>query len=94
MKENGKQTRTLIRAERLDTASGSIGHMTVDEIKARSIGNSINASCPECGRIHLTREEVEQAEMERITGGSAYANILREAILWPFESDRKGTRPL
>jgi predicted nucleic acid-binding Zn-ribbon protein len=34
--------------------------MTVDQIRLRLIGENINVSCPECGRIHLFSEEFEE----------------------------------
>lgn len=62
MDRKARTGKRLVRAERIDTANGSLGHMSVDEIRMRLIGKNINVSCPECGRIHLTREEAEEAE--------------------------------
>ncbi len=39
-----------VRAERIDTKCGSIGHMTVEEIVSRLIGQEVDLACPECGR--------------------------------------------
>jgi hypothetical protein len=68
-----------VRAERVDTKCGYIGHMTVDEIKERMVGDFINVACPECGEIHLTVEEKEAAEMKRVTETSKFVRIKTEA---------------
>jgi hypothetical protein len=77
MKEG--ERRPKARAERVDTKCGSIGHMTVDEIKERVIGEDLNVACPECGEIHLTAEDVEEAEKKRITETQRYKKIRKEA---------------
>lgn len=77
MKKSEKKFK--VRAERVDTKCGYIGHMTVDEIKERSIGEFINVACPECGEIHLTVEEKEAAEMRRVTETSKFVRIKTEA---------------
>ena len=74
-----KEKKTKVRAERVDTKCGSIGHMTVDEIKDRTIGDSLVAECPECGEIHLTPEDVQEAEAKKITETSKYKKIKNEA---------------
>ena len=71
--------RPKVRAERVDTKCGCIGHMTVDEIKARSFGENVNVACPECGKIHLTREDAEQAEAEKIKSSKRFEKIRAEA---------------
>jgi hypothetical protein len=74
-----KDKRPKVRAERVDTKCGCIGHMTVDEIKARSIGENVNVACPECGKIHLTIEDAEQAEGEKIKSSKRFEKIRAEA---------------
>lgn len=74
-----KNKRPKVRAERVDTKCGWIGHMTVDEIKARSVGENINVACPECGKIHLTREEADQAEAEKVKTSKRFEKIKSEA---------------
>jgi Zn finger protein HypA/HybF involved in hydrogenase expression len=74
-----RDKRPRVRAERVDTKCGCIGHMTVDEIKARSVGESVNVTCPECGKIHLTIEEAEQAEAEKIKLSKRFEKIKSEA---------------
>ena len=75
-KEDGK---TRVRAERVDTKCGSIGHMTVDEIRERTIGDYVNVTCPECGEIHLTTEDAEEAGRKKITESSKFRKIQSEA---------------
>ncbi|GLI34833.1 hypothetical protein [Desulforhabdus amnigena] len=68
-----------VRVERVDTKCGSIGHMTVDQIRERTVGENVNVACPECGEIHLTLEEVEEAEARRITSTRRFQKIKEEA---------------
>lgn len=77
MNREGKKTK--VRAERVDTKCGSIGHMTVDEIKARTFGEYVNVTCPECGEIHLTSEDAREAATRRITNTPKYKKIKTEA---------------
>ncbi len=71
--------RTEVRAERVDTKCGSVGHMTADEIKRRSIGENVNLTCPECGEIHLTEEDAGEAEKKKISETPRYKQIKSEA---------------
>jgi hypothetical protein len=68
-----------VRAERIDTKCGAANHMTVDEIKARLIGNQVNVTCPECGEIHLTVEDAEAAERKKLSATARYAEIKSQA---------------
>ena len=77
MEKQRKKTR--VRVERVDTKCGAIAHMTVDEIKERIIGDNVNVTCPECGAIHLTREEAEEAATKRISSSARYKKIMQEA---------------
>jgi 5-methylcytosine-specific restriction endonuclease McrA len=74
-----KSGRPKVRAERIDTKCGYIGHMTVDEIKSRSFGEHVNVACPECGKIHLTVEETEEAEAATLRKNKRYAKIKADA---------------
>ncbi len=76
MKKERKKTK--VRAERVDTKCGAIAHMTVDEIKERIIGENVNVTCPECGAIHLTREEAEEAATRKITHSPRFKKIKLE----------------
>ncbi len=68
-----------VRAERVDTKCGSVGHMTVDEIRERIIGGELNVTCPECGEIHLTPEDAEAAAARRVRDSAKYKRIVAEA---------------
>jgi hypothetical protein len=74
-----KDKKGKVRAERIDTKCGSVGHMTVDEIKDRTIGDQLNVTCPECGEIHLTQEDLEEAEAKKITETPKFKKIQSEA---------------
>lgn len=74
-----KKRRSQVRAERVDTKCGSIGHMTVDEIRGRTIGNQVEMTCPECGEIHLTVEEACEAAQRRISDTAKFKQIQSEA---------------
>jgi uncharacterized Zn finger protein len=68
-----------VRAERIDTKCGSIGHMTVEEIVSRLIGQEVDLACPECGEIHLTREDAEHAKTKRVSATPRFKRIKEEA---------------
>ena len=67
MVDDKKDNRPNVRAERIDTKCGYIGHMTVDQIKERSFGENVNAACPECGKIHFTIDDIEEAEARKLS---------------------------
>lgn len=71
--------RKKVRAERVDTKCGALAHMTVDEIRERIIGDNVNVTCPECGAIHLTREDAEEAGLRKISSTARYWKIKGEA---------------
>ena len=54
--------------------------MTVDEIKRRTLGGDVNVTCPECGEIHLTAEDVEAAIQKKITETDKYHKIKSNAV--------------
>ncbi|MCE5336753.1 MAG: hypothetical protein LLG06_19420 [Desulfobacteraceae bacterium] len=79
MAGSNKSKRPKVRAERLDTKCGYIGHMTVDQIRERSFGENVNVACPECGRIHLTVEDIEDAEAQKARKTLRFAKIKSDA---------------
>ena len=79
MTEDKKDKRPKVRAERLDTKCGYIGHMTVDQIKERSFGENVNVACPECGKIHFTVEDIEEAEAKKFRKTKRFARIKSDA---------------
>ena len=74
-----RENRRMVHAERIDTRCGALGHMTVDEIRERIVGDSVNVTCPACGAIHLTREEAEEAAMKKISSSARFRKIKAEA---------------
>lgn len=79
MIKRGGEKKVRVRAERVDTKCGSVGHMTVDEIRDRTIGDYVNVTCPECGEIHLTPEDAEEAAKRKISRTSKFRKIRIEA---------------
>lgn len=76
-RERGK--RTLVRAENPSGACGYVGHMTIDELKARAVGEEFDATCPVCGMFHLTKAEIDKINTEKITESKHYADMKKEA---------------
>ncbi len=81
MRRRRNQKKIKVRAECARCASGYVGHMTVAELKERAIGNEFDARCPECGQIHLTREEIEELERTKITQSEVYKKIIKKALV-------------
>ena len=80
MAENVKRaTRPQVRAENPSGACGNVDHMTIDELKARAVGDNFDGSCPACGMFHLTRADIELLESEKISESEHYAEMKREA---------------
>jgi Zn-finger nucleic acid-binding protein len=72
-------SRPQVRAENPSGACGKLDHMTVDELKARAVGDEFDGTCPACGKFHLTREEIELIEKEKITESESYKAMKNEA---------------
>ena len=79
MVNDKKDNRPNVRAERMDTKCGYIGHMTVDQIKERLFGENVNVACPECGKIHFTIDDIEEAEERKLSATSRFAKIKSDA---------------
>jgi Zn-finger nucleic acid-binding protein len=79
MTETGQKKRHQIHVTRTDSACGYVGHMTVDELKEVTVGSDFDASCPTCGQIHLTRDEIEEIESQKVTDSQEYKNTTKEA---------------
>jgi hypothetical protein len=71
--------RTQVRAENPSGACGKLEHMTIDELKARAVGDEFDGSCPACGQFHLTREEIERLESSKVSDGQRYKEMRKEA---------------
>ena len=78
-----------IRVECPQCAGGSIGHMTVDELLELTLHERCNLSCPLCGLIHLSREEIERIEADKIVHSDRYRQIRLQAESSPGAEDRR-----
>ena len=79
MTDTSQKKRHQIRVTRTDSACGYVGHMTVDELRKVTVGNNFDGACPTCGQIHLTREEIEEIEGEKVTDSKEYKDTTKEA---------------
>lgn len=71
--------RTQVRAENPSGACGKLDHMTIDELKARAVGDEFDGTCPACGKFHLTRAEIEKIESEKVSESASYQEMKKEA---------------
>ncbi len=78
-KEKKKKERRKVKAECPSCACGYIGHMTVDELRERAVGEEFDARCPVCRQIHLTREEIEELEKSKVVDSDHFKKIKKEA---------------
>jgi hypothetical protein len=71
--------RPKVRAENPRGACGNIDHMTIDELKARAVGENFDGRCPACGMFHLTRSDIAILESEKISETEHYTDMKKEA---------------
>lgn len=76
---NELNERKKVRIESPNCACGYVGHMTADELKQRAAHDDMNLSCPVCGLIHLSREEIEDLEKQKVVNSRRYREIRRQA---------------
>jgi len=74
-----KKQRRQVRAENPGGACGYVGHMTVDELKDRAVGEQVDGTCPLCGQVHLTRDEIEELERQKVTASERFEEVKGEA---------------
>ncbi len=74
-----KKNRPKVRIECPNCACGYVGHMTADELKDRAAHDDIDLACPVCGLIHLSYDEIEEIEKQKITESDRYKKIQAEA---------------
>ncbi len=74
-----RSNRPTVRAENPRGACGNIDHMTIDELKALSVGEHFDGRCPSCGLFHLKRSDIEQIESQKISSTSYYAEMKEQA---------------
>lgn len=71
--------RKVVRVEAPNCAGGYVGHMTVDELKQRAAHDDMDLSCPFCGLIHLSREEIDDIDKQKVIFSKRYREIQRQA---------------
>lgn len=71
--------RTQVRAENPSGSCGKLDHMTIDELKARAVGDDFDGTCPACGKFHLTRAEIEILESEKVLDSESYQEMKKKA---------------
>lgn len=79
MTDRRKKQRQKVRVESPSCACGHVGHMTADELKERSAHDDVDLSCPVCGRVHLSQEEIEELESQRVVDSKRYEEMRTEA---------------
>lgn len=78
-----QKQRHLVRVEAPNCACGFVGHMTADELKQRAAHDDMDLSCPVCGLIHLSREEIEDLEKQKVVYSKRYRELQRQAEAEP-----------
>jgi hypothetical protein len=71
--------RIQVRAENPSGSCGKLDHMTIDELKARAVGDEFDGTCPACGKFHVSRAEIEKIEAMRVVDSEAYKVMKSEA---------------
>ncbi len=71
--------RTRVRAENPGGACGKLDHMTIDELKARAVGDDFDGTCPACGKFHLSRDEIARLENEKVTESESFKRMQKQA---------------
>ncbi len=79
MTEKKRKKRRMVRVENPSGACGYVGHFTADELKARAVGGEVDGTCPICGLVHLTREEIEELERQKVIQSDRFDTIRKEA---------------
>ncbi len=79
MSTKERKERRKVKVDCPQCACGYVGHMTVEELRERALGESFDSRCPECGQIHLTREEIEELENEKVVDSENFKNMKKEA---------------
>lgn len=74
-----EKQRTQVRAENPSGVCGKLDHMTVEELKERSVGSEFDGSCPACGHFHLTRAEIDKLDQGKITETDHYKEMQENA---------------
>ncbi len=79
MNEKKKKKRHQVRVENPSGACGYVGHRTADELKARAVGDNVDGTCPVCGMVHLSIDEIEELDQQKVIESSRFDDIRNEA---------------
>ena len=79
MTQNAKKKRRQVRVENPSAACGYVGHRTADELKLRAVGDNVDGTCPVCGMVHLSLDEINELERQRVIKSSRFDEIKKEA---------------
>ena len=79
MNESTKKKKRQVRVENPDAACGYVGHFTADELKDRAVGDAVDGTCPICGMVHLSLDEIDELERQKVIESSRFNNIKDEA---------------
>jgi len=74
-----KKKKRQVRAENPSGACGYVGHITADELKARAVGDEVDGTCPVCGLVHLSMDEIEELERQKVIDSVRFGAIREEA---------------
>jgi len=74
-----KKKRREVRAENPSGACGYLGHATADELKARAVGEEVDGTCPVCGLVHLSIDEITELEKQKVIDSVRFGVIREEA---------------
>ncbi|HIP39726.1 MAG TPA: hypothetical protein EYG88_10170 [Desulfocapsa sulfexigens] len=79
MNENKKRERRQVRVENPSGACGYVGHRTADELKARAVGDNVDGTCPVCGMVHLSIDEIKELQRQKVIESPRFGDITDEA---------------
>ncbi len=74
-----RRRRVVVRAENPGCACGAIGHLTADELRERAVGDEVSGFCPICGLVHLSRDEIDELERQKVVQSARFDRIREEA---------------
>jgi len=79
MSESEKKKRRQVRVENPSGACGYVGHLTAEELKARAVGDKVDGTCPVCGLVHLSMDEISELERQKVIQSERFDVIKDEA---------------
>lgn len=79
MSDKKNRKRHRVRVENPSGACGYVGHLTADELKARAVGDEVDGTCPLCGLVHLSQDEIAELERQKVIQSERFDTIRGEA---------------